>query len=282
MAIPGLINILFLFIFIPIVGIIIEKWLNQSSSLHNHFIHIISRLRITQRSDMLKRINHLLCDTFDELYGNHILSWKRLKISILSTSLGLFIFASIIGIENTFIYKSCIHLKNSYLETGIFDFQYVILLLLFPILLNFIPDFVSLIETRIVIEHSKEKHILGTGLLIIFDLFFTTTIFVISFIVFKLIITGQFYWQDISDNFINIFKPDGGLVLLLTTYLTSFIWVFAFIFYLIWPLHKLTALTDIIGFRIISTKKYSIAFSGFLFIFCLFLYAIWVFIWMFI
>ena len=93
---------------------------------------------------LVQDANQLYCDLFDYIYGRKTFTWHRIWTSILSSTIGLFVFTFIVG--------------EDAITWNFFKFLgYDIIFLLVPVFFNLIPDFFSLWETRKLLDWSKTK-----------------------------------------------------------------------------------------------------------------------------
>ena len=185
--------------------------------------------------------NQLFCDLFDYVYGEKHFSKRRVWASVLSSMIGLVVFTLILGYRHTIW------------AHGPSDELFFLML---PVLLNFIPDFFSLIETRLVLVWSKGRGLLGIVSLIVLDFALTLTIFVTGLLLFYTVL-GVVGGGPLSlSAFLGplpeiILDPKVFLVFFLTTFITSFFWLlFVLTFFLIRLFHRLSPLAKFFYYEI--------------------------------
>ena len=163
--------------------------------------------------------NRLFCQIFDALYGPHTWSWRRFSRSCFLSLLFVLFSILIIGFENTFL--------------GV-DEDLVVLVYVTALFasVNILADFVSLQETRGVLEYARGKGIAALGIWVCIDLMLTTTIYVIGL--------GSAFFGVISsmeglnvaidqfsdyERFIEmLLARDGALPFFISTFGTSIVW----------------------------------------------------------
>lgn len=206
--------------------------------------------------------NKIFCDLFDDLYGKSFFSFKRFLSSFVSTTLSLILFTFIIGYYQT-IWPSLVEMIayalrvasisvtdritdwSEALEIQYFSvFNLFILAAAIPVALNYIPDFISLMETRFVLSISRGRRSLAILMLIILDLLATTLIFMAGLAVLVGIFDGidatvQLFLNEPFWLITMILDPGLGLPFFLTTFVTSFLWImFAVVFVIIRVFHR--------------------------------------------
>ena len=187
------------------------------------------------------RAHALFCHLFDFIYGGRALSAQRVGASIISTSVGLLVIVLAIGPRET-LFVELVDFVGSLravasADTGaesatIEDLQRLlglsasantlILALFFLLPLNFAADFVSLMETRFVLSCGRDK---GIGLLVVLtvlDLGLTAIIFGLPYVTIGYVIDGADGVGTAVDVMVtrNLMWP-----FLLTTFITSAIWL---------------------------------------------------------
>lgn len=182
----------------------------------------------------LSKLNVLICELFDYVYGKEHYSEKRLGRSIVSSLVGMFIFAYLFEIQDIYIeFMSAVSVAAPQRDTSLFV-VIIILSSMGPIFFNLIPDYFSLVETRIVLQYARGKGIVGVLLLILVDIVFTVVIFLIGVLIYLLfinfislmgshLVVGR---QALTiETFQVILNSEIGKVFLLTTFMTSFFWI---------------------------------------------------------
>ncbi len=230
---------------------------------------LLRKLREPGAQGMIVNANLMYVRLFDLIYGENALTKKRVKASVISSLGFLVIFTLLIGIEHTPWPKLLEGFGNgiSKLQTtsGIENVKILMGLLVLPsipVFANLIPDFYSLIETRMVLRWSRKANGLGIVALFVLDLILTMIVFLSSIFLAGILIgivvnlldgrdvfahlhlNYDFRSRDI-EKFIEImFAPKVGLVFVLTTFVTSFFWfLFVLSFGLLKTLHSVPALS---------------------------------------
>jgi len=280
MILPSLHNMIFLIIFITVIGVIIDLFIQKDnfSDWRQGFVELWKKL-ITGSNDLLHDANRLFCELFDKIYGSQSFSRQRIYASVLSSTIALVGISLILGVENTYFNIMFKHAQSIYKINKTIDWNWLFRAMLYPIVLNIIFDYFSLLETRKLLEFSKNKGAVAVFGLIILDLLFTIFIFIIGFLflyaINAFLFTSKFSYDEFKELLPYIFKLDAGLVFFLTTFVTSFIWIIALTIYLIWPLHKLTPVTDAICYHIGKSKQPASTFSAFLNILIITIFVAW-------
>jgi len=287
MQIPNLHNIIFLILFITCMGMIFDSFLRKETSnlWKNNFLLYFNKLNTPGYNTMLQDTNNLLCDLFDYIYGRQVFTWQRIKMSALSTTIALIGLTFIIGIEKSYWYHRFIHLHNS-LSLGIMNFDFlmsniklILLIIFIPIMLNFIPDFFSLIETRFLLEKSQKYKCSGVFFILFLDIILTSLIFLSGFLF--IIATEAFFFSGnfrlsifLSDLHL-ILSPADGLIFFLTTFVTSFFWLIALCFYLIWPIYKIFPKANIFFLQLVQSKNPGLSFTAYMNIIIIIVYLVY-------
>lgn len=179
----------------------------------------VSKLNSVDRRGISDILHSAFAGLFDRIYGRKFLSFRRIATSVVSTTGGLFVLTLVFGYENT--------LWSTVLDPAVPH------LLAVPLLFNYVPDFFSLQETRLVMGWARGRGPTGIVGLLILDLALTLMIFLLGvFMWFTVswILVGDLeegFWQEcleiVSTDF--LFDPYQGLLPLLTTFVTSFFWI---------------------------------------------------------
>jgi hypothetical protein len=232
-------SLLFLFILIYVIAGILDRHVFATELFHwrKNIIELSHLLEQGSHQKMTTKFNEICCELFDYIYDKDHFSEKRLIRSIVSTLMGIIIFTFLVGYEEItgvfMVYFVDVH-----------SFSYVMIIglisIIAPIFFNIIPDYFSLMESRVVLTWANNKGSFVVILLIILDLIATSIIFTIGFYFFAIVCSlmlrmdGAFasvlhmnkfnpfslsvYW--------NFLQTGVGKVFLLTTFLTSFFWIF--------------------------------------------------------
>lgn len=167
--------------------------------------------------------NIVFCNVFDNIYGRSSVSMKRI---VLSSAFSLLFVAFMVLL---FGYRKTIF--GSDITTDV---------MVVFVMTNLFADFISLTETRWVLEKARGKRVYALGLWLIVDILLTTLIY---FIVFYLALLGYFTLQDLElgptfmDALVIPYEEPGEFILLLlsvevalpffvSTYGTSVVWFF--------------------------------------------------------
>jgi len=212
----------------------------------------------------------LFCDLFDAIYGRRIFSRRRGFASILSTGLALLVLTLILGYENTYWRYA---LEDSFEPA--FDWEHFLLLAVSPLVLNLVPDFFSLVETRWVLARARGRKTAGVVGMLLLDLALTLIIFVLGvglmYLVDRALIEYLFQdpnqWADrtLSHYFQWVFEPAGGLIFLLSTFVTSAFWLlYVLSFALIRLLHRLLPAVNYLYYEVGRSQRPALAASAFL------------------
>ena len=167
--------------------------------------------------------HYLFCRFFDRVYGKKTWSFRRVWASLVSSGLGLVVVVLVIGPSRTFLGT----LFGDIASQGELDKERTILLSFvvgaLATILNLIPDFFSLAETRIVLRWARGRGPLGLFALTALDLVLTVAIFVLV----PCGIWGLFLWDDVRiGDFGRYIVGVGGLLpFFMTTFITSLGWI---------------------------------------------------------
>ncbi len=229
---------------------------NRLRKLRLDTSHVWGKIHKNDNENLTRDANRIFCDLFDHLYGDSTFSSRRVWSSFISTSLSLIFFTLVIGYHNTIwpeFFDSIGYAVRVILigvfsspesPTTFYEIQYINLLehfVLFaaiPILLNYIPDYFSLAETRFVLTISRGRGGIGILLLILIDLLATTVIFVLGLFVLMAVVAFMLFDEVLELPSVTaglileiMIDPQQGLPFFLTTFVTSILWImFAFAF----------------------------------------------------
>lgn len=186
---------------------------------------------------------------FDRIYGPRMFSWRRILTSFASTVIGLAVILIAIGPSRTLF---GISFEILFLEDSNFKNEEFIFILPFAViglfLLNIIPDFVSLAETRLILKLGENKRVGGVLILTLVDLLLTTLIFFLVPFLILVLLASVLMWAFESETLIEIinvlynevlllpvisldnitlmlFSPGSLLPFFLTTFITSLFWL---------------------------------------------------------
>ena len=133
---------------------------------------------------LLADANQVYLDLFDEIYGERSFSRRRAIASAVSTSVSLTFVVLMLGYSATIFPELWEALRT------IDDDMLVALGLV--VLMNFVPDFFSLIETRLVLGWARGRSALTILLLLVLDFCLTSVVFLVGvFVWFKLMDTSE-------------------------------------------------------------------------------------------
>ncbi len=213
--------------------------------------------------------NSLFCDLFDLVYGEKMFSRRRLITSTISSISAYFILFSLTYYITVYAYSGDLasadmtSLSIGHIFSGLFSIA----------VLNLIPDFISLAETRLVLRWSKNCGLLGMSFFIVIDIIFTFVVFFVFGVVATLffIVDGSGYLgmsvDKIPDMLIGL---DGGdlniifFVSLATTFFTSFFWIcFVVLFILTRVAYRFFPFTKFLYEQIAQSGKPITAVAGF-------------------
>lgn len=227
---------------ILIFGFVAGVCWKANDVISNTLKEAISDLVLGRRS--IKEFDHwlLVVTTFFEIwFGKRHISLRCVVYSCITSLCSLFLFVTIHVLLNlNFIVENIQILKSS--------FYAILLLLSFGALMNLVPDYISLLETRLILEKINASRCSISKILfyLIFDFVLTSLIFWIYFILivasFVILFTNNrsildaFYigiprWASIVDAYNFNQDRDSGInigVFLYTTCVTS-IWIWIFI-----------------------------------------------------
>ena len=200
----------------------------------------------------------LYCEFFDRIYGSRTLSVRRIVASLISTIIAFFAVVISIGIHDTIVgeiwqlvlsRKADIKPSMSNIATA------SILIGLIVFMLNAIPDFISLAETRLILRWAEGRGPAVVLLLTVVDIVLTTAIFLVIPTV--ILIVAMEFGPELS--YIVADSRQYGtqqflLPFLLTTYVTSMLW---FMFVGTFVLVKMISLISPLFVRAIGALAHS-------------------------
>ena len=168
--------------------------------------------------------NRLLCEVFDAVYGGEFWSWQRVRRScFLSVMAYLFVFL-LVGIENS-VWGIDEDPFFAFFFGSRSGFFFGMMLVFMPI--NLVADFLSLQETRWVMERARGSQVWGVATWATLDLVFTTLIYLV---ILALSLVGSvafddwdFLGVDWPETFGILFTPF-ALPFFLSTFATSALW----------------------------------------------------------
>ena len=209
----------------------LADWRKSSGDVWDRFASVDDR-------PVLHDVNKIYRTLFDKIYGRRILSRHRLLASSTSTTLAVILFTFVLGFNTTAWPIIFEEIRSGYPAL-------VVVASSLPLFFNYLPDYVSLIETRFILKLAEKATTLQTFLLVLLDLLLTTLIFLGGVIFWKffegVLNAIGFGYVDISvalevgaENVVGfiMFPKDGvqfilefALVFYLTTFVTSFLWI---------------------------------------------------------
>ena len=263
---PNITSFIAVVIFIAATGAALDKLVlgRRLDAWRRKIAQLWIKLNTPGARGLAQDANQLYCDLFDYIYGSKAFSRRRVWASILSSMIGLVVISLIIGYESSVWHRIVRGLGRQ-------DLTYLtyIIYVLFPVLLNFVPDFFSLIETRFVLKWSKGRGPLGIVFLIILDLVLTATIFMLGcfllYIVFSLTSGRGMSLSDFLGPFPDaLFEAWSLLIFFLTTFVTSFFWIlFILTFGIIWIFQRVSPLANFVYYQIGQSDRPATALSAF-------------------
>ena len=298
---PSIISLPIIAVFLALAGIALDK-LIMSRGLkewRQDVVNLWLKLNTPDAIDLSRDANLLFCELFDRIYGRSHFKWRRVWTSIVSSFLGLIALTAIIGYEKL-IWPEIFGILSEFfglifdiatsgnfgildlaIEEQSIEFFLGIVVLILPILLNLIPDYFSLIETRIILEVSKGRGANGIVVLWFIDIALTTIIFLIGFLVFEIslfLIMGLEF--DLSNFFSYlpdpIFDPKYALIFFLTTFVTSLFWfMFVMTYALICIFHRLSPVANFVYIQIGTSTNPASVISAMLIAFVCLFYSAW-------
>ena len=241
-----------------VAGASLDEWRRSSRDL-------VNRMNRRGESDLTAQAHALFCNFFDRIYGARTWSKRRLWASLLSSGLGLVVVVFVIGPSRTILWTLFVNPA----EPGSIGKERAIAAMLIvgvvATILNLVPDFFSLMETRLVLRWARGRGPLGLLVLTVLDLILTTAIFgLMLFGIWRLIL-----WDGIpmdtyeQGTYVRFVAGVGGLLpFFLTTFITSLLWMlFVACFWAIRIL-SLHPLTRFIVHGMSQSERPTVAFSS--------------------
>lgn len=174
----------------------------------------------------------IFISVFDSIFGKKHFAWRcfsRSAIASISTVIVLFS-----------LYVASLY-KDPEFEFSI-EYGFILVFLGITIILNIIPDYFSLLQTRILINLMPNYNLFGKMLVVIVDLILTFTIFMLGLFIFQIMFTLFLFGDNLFErlsiieqfNYVlnNLFFTTDGIdlpiaVWLYSTFFTS-IWIWLF------------------------------------------------------
>ena len=212
-----------IFLVVTVAATLVDKvgrrdaYATYRSSLHA----LATKLYDPAQPDVTAQARDVFCQLFDRVYGTTMWSRQRLLGSAISTLLGLFVALLAIGPSET-VFGVLFRLSIEESSSGKWASAGLILTatMILTVVLNFVPDFFSLAETRLILDAANKRGVTGLIVLTVLDLCLTTIIFVAMPAVVAYALSVN--WQGFIDLALS---PGGGLPFLLTTFFTSLSWI---------------------------------------------------------
>ncbi len=292
---PHLTNMIALIVTIVVLSVAFDKFLlsRRLNQWRKGVRNVWVKLNTPGSQGLIHDANNLFCDLFDAIYGKHTFSWRRITASVLSTLVGLVVLILVLGFENTIFQDA---LQDALNERYKIDWWKAGFVIVFPFVLNLIPDFFSLTETRFILETSKNHHLLGICGLLVLDLLLTSALFLVGFLclpfvaffythIYTMATSQPSYNMTLSEVvlrfpqefFAAIFATDGFLVFYLTTFITSALWIlFVFTFILILVLYRFRPFANFICYELGRSKRPVLVISGFWVSIMIIVYIAWI------
>ena len=228
----GLIILFFLMILVSTTGALADHFYTQGKlqrfriELSSYWSSFLSKNSV----DLTQKTNQLFIKLYDDLYGERTFSRHRF-IASLTASISTYV---VVGI---FLYLGFSEeAKNIH-----FTFSHITAAAVSVALLNLIPDFISLAETRLILVWAKHRGLMGILFFIIVDVLATTLIFLLSFLLVVILFTENIVPYTLEKPLYDLFEKvlDDTfaiaifLVALITTFVTSLMWILFVLTYLI-------------------------------------------------
>ena len=226
---------------------------------------------------LTQHANQLFTDLFDHVYGTDHFSNRRVKTSAISTTLGLLVFTLLVGLPPRWSDL----LTTGYWTPPFFELQIPIpsffKFLLGGLIVNYVADFVSLIETRLILRLSRDRGLVGVLLLLVVDFVLTSLIFL--GILELILIFPQIWTYLVTDvqlrdelrtlirelSSAGVLSSKGLLVFYLSTFVTSMFWaLYVLSFLIVLVLHRLSPLANFVYVEIVRSDRPAAAFTAFL------------------
>ena len=169
---------------------------------------------------------------FDHVFGEKHLSFKCFFRSCLASIFSVAIFTLIL----TTTQPGVLEVFKDEASSNILDFLFMFLFVTFA--LNLIPDYLSLLETRLVLKYMRGMKVFGRFIALLTDLVITALIFSVALIVWITVATGDLeilpVFYEVVMRFTEVFsRPEDNnsqilLIWLFSTFTTS-IWIWVFV-----------------------------------------------------
>lgn len=299
---PSLSSVVILVVTFAALAAALDKFALRShlDSWRQSVADLWRKLNTEGARELAQDANTLYCDLFDHIYGKSAFSRRRVRTSSATSLLALLVVTLLLGYQNTFFAVRFEHLNQALAIISIWHRLaiYAVLVLLLFSFLNLLPDFVSVMGTRLVLDWSKGKGPLGISLLMILDLVLTTIVFYVVFALLMITLAiGVFgivallggppvtqglrglweNWTTPSSLFTLLLAAENFLVFFLTTFVTSVFWIlFLTTFGVIWLFHRVSPLAKFVYEAIGRSHNPALTLSACLNFLVLVAYAIWV------
>ena len=125
-------------------SMIVDWLVRNEKGLNFHVQSPVDRIGALEPDDILHAATIWFSDIFDTIYGERTWSWRRVYRSALLSLFFVLFSVLIIGIENTYIGTTREHQEIIYISMIFFS-------------INLFIDFVSLLETRWIIEQMRKR-----------------------------------------------------------------------------------------------------------------------------
>lgn len=192
-------------------------------------IELINFLFTNKLMEFIKSCPKLYIRAFDAFFGEKHVSVKCFLRSSLASIVSILIIGFVL--RN---YSSVNPFSLDIVFSDIAGIAYVMFLLILSIILNIIPDYFSLLETRRIIHYSVNQNISVLAFIILLDFIFSGAIYIIiaGFISYSMLDLMQAnlinYYENIYDymyHFAAMCIGGGYTIFFLSTYFTSF-WMY--------------------------------------------------------
>lgn len=208
---------------VVMLGVLVDFVVDQSrkASIRSFFGSASDELGAVRDAFAQAEVVRYCAELFDQVYGRRVFSQQRIIASLLSTGFAVYLTTLAVGFDNT-VFNSVEPNIESILIWGILIF-----------VLNGIPDYLSLIETRWIFKIAGNKTA-PTALLFVLDVILSATIFILPFLLFMSFL--QFVGNDRSftatffelagSTFLDfkVVDPSGPGVFFFSTFFTSALW----------------------------------------------------------
>ncbi len=226
-------------------------------------------LRAPHPEDLLQEVHRGFVTLFDLVYGRRALSLRRLGTSVLSSLLALFVLTLLMGYEH-----SVWRLGLEDVFEPVFSWEQLVLLVVSPLVLNLVPDWFSLAETRWVLGQARGRGPAALAGLFVLDLALTLVIFALGVALMQVVDLAlvqqvfadplQYDTKPLRGYLEWTLLPWGGLVFLLSTFVTSLFWLlYAGCFGVIRLLHRLLPVADFIYAEVRDSRQPGLTVAAF-------------------